>query len=111
MLSLYKAAHDYGWSLAIVVGLLMAVFATYVRPAAPVIDPLVGIFRSPAEVVCPVAWTETSGKDPDSGLSFKTCTSPEQRYVLTFRQGQEPVGLDTVARLFLAPEDIDRLLQ
>ena len=109
--SVSRAAKDYGWALALVCTFAALIFATYVRPVAPVVDPLVGLFRSPAEVVCPSTWTETAGTEPDTRLSFKTCTSPEQRYILTFRQGQAPVGLDTVARTFMSAEDIGWFLK
>ena len=106
-----KALGNYGWLAALLAALVMAVFATYVRPVAPVVDPLVNLIRSPDAVSCPSTWTETAGKEPDTGLSFKTCTSPEGRYIVTLRQGQAPVGLDTSERLFMSQEDISWLFQ
>ena len=100
-----------GWLLPLVALLAALIVGTYARPVAPIVDPLIGLVRSPAEVRCPQHWVETTGRDPDGQVSLQVCTSPEGRYVITIRQGQAPVGLDTQTGVFLTPEDISWFLQ
>ena len=73
---------------------------TFVEPVAE----RVGI-RSPAsEYQCPDDWTTTRGYEPESQLNFVTCT--DGRYIITKRDGVEPVGFDGERGIFV---DVIRL--
>lgn len=109
-----KAALSHGgWLVALVVLVGALVFATYARPAAPVIDPIIDAVRSPESFNCPPNWTKTDDRAPDAEAKVKTrtCTSPDRRYVITARENQAPVGLDTLTKLFMSPEELDAVLR
>ena len=44
---------------------------------------------------CPQGWLETPGLDPETSLTFRTCTSPDNRYIITARENRPPEAFDT----------------
>lgn len=63
---------------------------------------------SPVGVQCPGGFERSSGIEPHSGLYFTVCAS--DRYLLTFREGTAPQGLDLLEGRFLSVEEIRALL-
>ena len=62
--------------------LLGTLFGEQAQPMDNALDAV----SSPADVRCRDGWTETEGKEPDSGLSFDVCTSEYKRYTITIRE-------------------------
>ena len=71
----------------------------------------VSVAREP-EVQCPTNWLQTRGNPFDASAgSFTSCESPTKRYIITFREGSPPAGLDTIAAKFLTSDEIAALLR
>jgi hypothetical protein len=57
-----RAFAHWGWLIALVAVGAVAIFATYTRPAAPVVDPVVQAL-APSERYCPSDWRDNVARD------------------------------------------------
>lgn len=95
----------WGWLAILVLIVALLLVVSYTRPAKVVVDQAGDVFRSPDGVHCLEGWTETAGVDPDTRVKFKSCTSPDKRYLVTVRENQKPVGFDGESGRFLSDDE------
>jgi len=96
------AGREGGWALALIVAVAAVVMTTYAwNPVHTVensvVEPIaasIGISSPAGDYQCPDGWTTTRGLEPESGLNFVTCASADKRYIVTKRDGAEPVAFD-----------------
>lgn len=56
---------------------------------------------------CPNAWTATSGLDPHSDVRLVVCESPDDRYVITVRDGHVPEKVfDSLTGTYLPIDEV-----
>ena len=59
----------------------------------------IGVSSPASEYQCPANWRETRGYEPESGLNFVSCS--DGRYIVTKRDGAEPVAFDGERGVFV----------
>lgn len=108
------------WGWLIVIAVVLAV--SYIRPTQyvvdPVVEPVVNVFRD-VTADCPKDWIETGGSAVDEkGLTdpskLSICTSPDKRYILTYKDGTLINALDTAQQgeaQRITPEQVERVLR
>ena len=62
------------------------------------------VASSPSAFSCPAGYEETQGTDPDTQGAFTTCDNG--RYIITKRDGGEPVAFDVLTGKFVDVESL-----